>query len=196
MNINFVTAYTPDLQRYRTDAFYLRKDCARLGLELTEIKYEDHGCWGANCRAKAAIFSEWLHEHRKPVVFLDADSRIFQMPGLFGEIRDAFGAVPTRNLDPRGRPFFASPLYFTEDAIPLVEAWRDLCEQNQARRPTGDHEYLCRAHEALPIPWYPLPAVYGGTSILRDSVMVAGLSHSKRKATFMASIRVFKESQG
>jgi hypothetical protein len=106
---------------YRTAADRLREDCDRLNVECDIVELEDSADldWVSICRRKVPFFREMLYRHERPILWLDADSRLADWPGIFdGPGCDLAGFLRglryLRDFDPAALPRFFAPfaLYF------------------------------------------------------------------------------------
>src|SRR5690606_8377955 len=70
---------------YREAAEQLRQDCERVGLahDIVEIEVAADGDWIAACRRKIPFYLEMHRKHRRPILWLDVDSRLGARPAVF-----------------------------------------------------------------------------------------------------------------
>jgi len=106
---------------YRTSADRLREDCDRLNVEcdIVELEGSEALDWISICRKKVPFFREMLCRHERPILWLDADSRLGDWPTVFdGMSCDLAGFLRglryLRDFDPAALPRFFAPfaLYF------------------------------------------------------------------------------------
>ena len=174
---------------YRRAADRLRSDCERLNVEsdIVELENIDDLDWIAICRRKVPFFLEMMNRHQRPILWLDADSRIGEWPGVFdGQTCDLAGFLRglryLRDFDPVALPRFFSPfaLYFncTPAAREFLETMVAL-EREFRGHATDDFflEEAWRAHEReLTVTVLP-PSIVGRTwPLAADELIYCGVS--------------------
>jgi len=106
---------------YRKAADRLREDCDRLNVEcdIVELEGSETLDWISVCRRKVPFIHEMLWRHERPILWLDADSRLGTWPGVFDGLScDLAGFLRglryLRDFDPVSLPRFFAPfaLYF------------------------------------------------------------------------------------
>ncbi len=77
-----VSYYTKDTL-YEIQVKDLIQSCETLGLAHDIVGIETLGSWSKNCCFKPAFLLSKLMEHRRPIVWTDADSVVMRQPELF-----------------------------------------------------------------------------------------------------------------
>lgn len=120
--VSFYTTGTP----YEEEARHLIASCERLGLEHDIRGVPPQGSWVVNCAYKATFISERWFEHRRPILWVDADGVMRAPPALLASA-DADFAVHKRD----GGAFRSGTLYL--GASPLAEEllgrWLRRCKE-------------------------------------------------------------------
>jgi hypothetical protein len=127
---------------YREAARLLREDCERVGLDhdIVEIESATSEDWIAACRRKIPFYLEMHRKHRRPILWLDVDSRLTRRPEIFdGATCDIAGFLRgfryLRDFDPQALPRFFAPfaLYFntTPRATAFLELMAEIERQHQ-----------------------------------------------------------------
>ena len=64
-------------QYYYDSARLLKEDCDRLGIphDIEELQMPADADWSLICRQKSAFYARKLEEHKKPVFWLDVDTK-------------------------------------------------------------------------------------------------------------------------
>lgn len=68
---------------YESEAREMERTARFFGLEVDLVAEADRGGWDANTRRKAFVVEEALRRHNRPILYLDADSRVRRYPALF-----------------------------------------------------------------------------------------------------------------
>ena len=119
----YVSAYTVG-NGYEAEAAVLLKTLDAFHLPSEVVPMADRGGWQQNTQAKATFVRVMLAKHPgRPLVWLDADSRVRQYPALFDTL-DCDVAFHRR----RGE-LLSGTIYFapTTGARQLLERWRAEC---------------------------------------------------------------------
>lgn len=110
-----VSFHTPD-EYYREAAARLRNDCESLGLEhdIVQIEKGPDEDWLAICRRKVPFYLAMQRKHMRPILWLDADTRIARpLEALHGATCDIAGFLRgtryLRDFDPLAAPRFFAP---------------------------------------------------------------------------------------
>jgi hypothetical protein len=128
---------------YYTAAARLRDDCRALGLEhdIVELPGAAGQSWLQLCRRKSAFFLEMQQKYRRPILWLDVDSRLRMLPSVLdGATCDVAGFLRgwryLRDFDPVATPRFFAPfaLYFnyTPRATAFLELLASIAEESPA----------------------------------------------------------------
>lgn len=111
----------------------LRNNCVNLGLEclIEEVKLSESDDWASICRKKVHFYHEKLRELKKPILWVDVDSKISYLPNIFVDAKYDFAAflrgfndLTTFNKTKFARNWAPSFLYFnyTDGGLKLTEA--------------------------------------------------------------------------
>jgi hypothetical protein len=156
-----LTATTPILvsfhageRSYSEAAGRLRDDCTSLGIDhdIEELQIDAGDDWLSICRRKPAFCKRMLDKHRRPIVWLDCDSRLARRPSFFNDAACDFAAFLRgfrylRDFDPVALPRFFAPfaLYFnyTARAAAFLELVVEL--ESECSEAASDDYFL---HEA------------------------------------------------
>jgi hypothetical protein len=137
-------------ERFRGYARRLEADLKAIGAayEIGEVTH--CGSWLRTCRAKPRYLESVLERVARPIVWVDADSRVYKpLPELGPATYDV--AAPASTLSPIGRVRFhveAALIYLnhTPGAREFLSRWRTKCESLDW--PVGDHcHFLCTWEE-------------------------------------------------
>jgi len=126
---------------YYTAAARLRDDCRALHLEhdVVELAGATGQSWLQICRRKSAFYLDMQRKHRRPILWLDVDSRIRTLPMALADATcDVAGFLRgfryLRDFDPVAVPRFFAPfaLYFnyTPRATAFLELLASIAEQS------------------------------------------------------------------
>lgn len=94
------------------------------------------GSWAANCQRKAEFLLSKLDEHKRPIVWVDADARIVRDPW---ELRFVDGDIGFHSL--RGRELLTGTLY-VNDTEPARRVLRDWSAENATNPRQWDQRTL------------------------------------------------------
>ena len=119
-----VISYYTNNWEYPQRAEQLRKDCETFGLRNDIVELEDAGSWIDNTRLKSRFVYEKLEEHKRPVLWIDADSRILKSPLGISPYAD-FAAV--RAKSPSKKTWYAGTLLFnyTDIGRDITRRWAE-----------------------------------------------------------------------
>jgi hypothetical protein len=134
---------------YRDAAERLRQDCARVGLDhdISAFPVGENESWARICRKKVPFYLAMQKKHRRPILWLDVDTRLAKAPGflidahcdLAGFLR---GFSYVRDFDPAIVPRFFAPfaLYFNYSpaGCAFLELMAEL-ECNEVAEATDDY---------------------------------------------------------
>lgn len=130
---------------YSDHAKRLEEDLQHFGCDYEIVQLESHNNYRLNCLRKPHFILEKMHEHKRPILWLDVDSYVHRNLNLF----DFFGNTDYDLIYTSERadwgPIKASPLYlpYRERTIELVEDWVESCNQCVTTgKPFFDHEVL------------------------------------------------------
>lgn len=136
-----VSFYSPD-DYYRAAARQLTEDCIRLGIahDIVELAVEPGASWIDNCRRKLPFIGEMFRKHRRPVFWLDVDSRLSRRPALLDGARCDFAAFLRgfrylRDFDAETMPRFFSPFALYFNATPKAAGFLELMLSLEAEHP-------------------------------------------------------------
>jgi len=120
-----VSYYTPGTA-YETSAMALRDDATRLGLSCRIEPRPARGSWVENCAQKARFIRELHLQEQRPLLWLDADSRLRRPLHV---LEDSAADLAVARL--RGWEFYTGQIYFgaTPAASRLLDIWVDYCER-------------------------------------------------------------------
>jgi hypothetical protein len=134
---------------YSGDALYyaaadqLRRDCVALDLDhdIVEIPTRPQETWLEICRRKSAFFLEMQQKHRRPILWLDVDSRLRRLPAaLEGATCDVAGFLRgwryLRDFDPVAVPRFFAPFALFFNYTPRATAFLELLASIAEKAPT------------------------------------------------------------
>jgi len=108
-NTPIVISYYTNNWEYPDRAATLAKDCEMFCLESDIVELVDQGSWIKNTRMKGEFVHQKLEEHKRPVLWVDGDSRILKSPIGISDAAD-FAAV--RAKSPSKKTWYAGTLYF------------------------------------------------------------------------------------
>ncbi len=118
---------------YYAAAETLRSDCMALKLEhdIVELRVSAAQTWLDVCRRKASFYIEMQRKHRRPILWLDVDSRIKALPAcVAGATCDMAGFLRgfryLRDFDPVSLPRFFAPFALFFNYTPRVTAFLEL----------------------------------------------------------------------
>jgi hypothetical protein len=137
-----VSFYTDDAI-YAPAARRLAASCRALGLDHDIRGIDPAAGWVETCAKKARYCLQQMKEHRRPLVWVDADAIIRRPPDLLRRTGADFAVYHFED-----RLFLSGTLYFapTEPAMALLRAWTDRCAADPT---TFDQVHLQEAWRAL-----------------------------------------------
>jgi hypothetical protein len=140
----------PGSSYFRSCAARLVADCRRLSLPVVtrELPWIEGGTWAATNRRKARVIADFLAEPGRPVLWVDADSRILRDPGeIIDRLTCDFAAVKQQLPGRPDIPVLATVLYFgcSARARQFAQEWARACEHKTAVG--NDHDVLVRVLE-------------------------------------------------
>lgn len=124
--ISFYTAGTP----YEEEAKALMLSCKRWKLEHLVEARPSLGSWEKNCAQKPLFILEKLNEHKRPVLWTDADSIFLNAPNFSAFHGCDFSVRLHPSLaDDHPSKVVSNTIYvnYTKEAISLVEKWMQNC---------------------------------------------------------------------
>jgi hypothetical protein len=137
-----VNCYTSETL-YEEEANGLRLSLERLGLEYEIVGVPDQGSWEKNCAFKAQFIHDVYYRLNRPVLWLDADARVCELPILVAgaEADFAIGKV-------NGWQFASGTMYFNSSPLGelLLKTWLKYCKKNPD---IWDQIHLDRAWEEI-----------------------------------------------
>lgn len=174
-----VVSYYTNNWEYPQRAKKLREDCDTFDLrhDITELK--DQGSWIENTRLKSQFVHEKLEEHKRPVLWIDGDSRILKSPLGISKLAD-FAAVRAR--PPTTKIFYAGTLFFN-----YTDAGRDFAQRwAECSIKGSDHAALDKIwQEGFDGLVHCLPYSYCQVEVRKDrtddAVIVSGSSNAESK---------------
>lgn len=143
MSPTVVSFYSGD-QAYFAAAERLREDCVALSLDhdVVELPAASDDTWLDICRRKAGFFLDMHRKHRRPIFWLDVDSRIGKLPPvLMGATCDVAGFLRgwryLRDFDPVAVPRFFAPFALYFNCTPRATAFLELLARLEEHYPRG-----------------------------------------------------------
>jgi hypothetical protein len=127
---------------YHAAADRLRGDCRALDLDhdIRQLPADMDQSWLEICRRKPAFYLAMHREHRRPILWLDVDSRIRMLPtALDGATCDIAGFLRgfryLRDFDPVAVPRFFAPFALYFNYTPRATAFLELLATIAAESP-------------------------------------------------------------
>jgi hypothetical protein len=118
---------------YHAAAEQLRHDCVALELDhdIAELPIRAEETWLAICRRKVTFYLDMQRKHRRPIFWLDVDSRLRTLPSvLAGATCDMAGFIRgfryLRDFDPVSLPRFFAPFALFFNYTPRATAFLEL----------------------------------------------------------------------
>ena len=128
---------------YYAAAEQLRRDCVALNLDhdIVELPTRAGETWLEICRRKSSFFLEMQRKHRRPILWLDVDSRLRKLPAsLAGATCDVAGFLRgwryLRDFDPVAVPRFFAPFALFFNYTPRATAFLELLASIAEHSPT------------------------------------------------------------
>jgi hypothetical protein len=176
-----ISFYTPNW-KYAEAAEQLRQDCQRLSIPCVIEELPDLGDWVANTRQKTQFVYQQLLRLESPVLWVDADCRIYHKPII--DVNYDIGMV--RKSGKSERTFFASSLFFnyTPASLAFVKRWAEYQGEG------SDHYALEMVwREGLNASLIELPSEYCDLSYSSRTVIGVGLSQDPKKLAYLEQKR-------
>lgn len=121
-----VVFYTIDTP-YEALAGLVERDCARLGLTFRSVGYPNTGSWVRNAGLKPEFLKGMLQEVEGDLLYVDADARIRQYPGIFDTFNGDLGVHYRRGTELLSGTIFLKNVPATHK---LVDLWVIKQKQN------------------------------------------------------------------
>jgi hypothetical protein len=172
--MKIISFYTDN---YTWDAGELIKSLDKVGITGYEVEHKERkGNWVMNTQIKAPFILEKLKQNES-VVWTDADSRIYQYPSLFDDIKEdcAFFFMPKQNAGLFRLPYNcilkdyvvehqgylqSGTMYFknTPQVIKMLETWCELNEKDRSQWDQWTLQVALNSTEGISV--YHLPPEY------------------------------------
>lgn len=112
--------------QFKEYADRLRQNCIDLGLDHHIVELEDTGEWLENTRRKPRFILDTIQKLQRPILWLDCDGSIYQMPDLFKGNVEFDLALPTNTWNKK-RQWHVATIYAntTPMALNLLTTWAD-----------------------------------------------------------------------
>ena len=120
-----VVAYYTENTGYADEVKNLVSSLNRFKLPMDIVAVPSLGSWQANTQYKAYFIKQMLIKHfPKDILYLDADARVQQYPGLFDTVDFDVGVIYQAQIE-----LISSTLYFANKAkvMELVDRWIKCC---------------------------------------------------------------------
>lgn len=178
MNFRIVSGYTKHTP-YEQEIIYLTESLKKNNVTNYDIvPYDNLGNWTLNCQVKAEIIYNQLKKYNIPIVWLDADSVLYDYPYLFENI----------NLNIAFCDYYhglhAGVLYLkpTEQILNLCEEWMLLNNKTGINAVLGDQKNLALLIDKYKIPYYKLPVSYAKIDFAecKDKIIIGQNQASRR----------------
>lgn len=131
-----VTANTPYTEEVRD----MVRTARAMGLSVAVEEYESRGDWTRNCHYKPVFIEKMLRKYKRPVLWLDADSRIRRYPKVFDNLKADIGWVwwdwdEIQSCALRGLELSAAVLYLRPkpDVYRMLAAWQKANTQSTSQ---------------------------------------------------------------
>lgn len=153
----FVCFYTLGTM-YEHEAARLRASLDVLGLKHDLRGVESKGSWAANAAMTATFLRDMLHEHDEPIVYVDADAVVWELPTLFGELSPAEYDIGIHYR--KGEEALNGTLWLSNTTAcrDLIDDYRQRVEDSPNER--NEQRHLAKAIAASKPRVYHLPASY------------------------------------
>jgi len=173
-----VVSFYGGKQYYYDSAYHLAEDCKTLDIEydFEEVKLGPDANWADICRYKVNYYSRKLEEHKRPIIWVDIDTRIIKRPDPFLRSESDFAAFLRnfkyfREYDPFifARTFHPGFLFFNYTA-PTRRLLEQLVELEKGSKERGTDDYFFeeawRAHsEQLQVTLLPPKRIAWGDKL-------------------------------
>jgi hypothetical protein len=188
-----VSFHTPD-DYYRSAAELLRADCSHFGVDhdIVEIEKRPTDTWIDICRRKIPFCRDMQQRHRRPILWLDVDSRLLQPLDVFSGATCDIGMFLRgfrylRDFDPLVVPRFFAPFALYFNATPRAESFLNLMadiERTHSASATDDyfiHEAWKRHSNQLSVMILPPDLVAHELPAARQQLLYVGISGNVAK---------------
>ena len=130
--ISFYTENTA----YQLEILTLINSCRNLDIPLDIEGVAARDTWALNCAIKPFFIRQKLHQHRRPVFWVDADAVFLKKPDFTQMLQHDLGIRKMQRFahDKRFR-YCAGSMFFNYSvgALDFVEKWCDWCEKEQEK---------------------------------------------------------------
>jgi hypothetical protein len=191
MNTLFVTYYSdiPPSNFYSNSAVQLKKRIEELGGKIHIEQLPNLGSYAMNCLRKPKFILECLQRFNRPIIWIDADSIVNQLPTEFDDIDADVACVEKANGCPE-----SALIYFnnTEKSKDFIKSWIDGCGVDV---PELDHPVLKQM-------WYDKPNEKRYSlpdsvcSVRADSKVTIILSNTEGKREHTVSVMNRRQKEG
>lgn len=126
-----VSFYTKETL-YEKEALDLTASLDKLGLEHEVVGVPNRGSWSANCCYKPEFLLAKLEEHKRPLIWTDADSVFVQKPTFLEECYADVALRINDNLPIEDKAKILTGTFFvnnTASAKKLLQLWKRECER-------------------------------------------------------------------
>jgi hypothetical protein len=131
-----VSFYTKDTL-YEKEAGDLIASLKKLDLEHEVVAAPNKGSWSANCCYKPEFLLEKLEEHKRPLIWTDADSVFMQRPTLLEDCHADVALRINDHVPVEDKAKMLTATFFinnTASAKKLLQLWKRECERLLARK--------------------------------------------------------------
>lgn len=148
-----VVSFFTNESYYKDAAELLRRDCIDLQVDCDISPRSTSGVnWIDACRGKIPFLLEMHRKHRRPILWLDVDSRLTRMPPALQNANCDFagflrGFRYLRDFDPVSMPRFFAPFALYFNVTPAATAFLELMADIESRH-TGSATDDFFLHEA------------------------------------------------
>jgi hypothetical protein len=146
MNTMFVSYYSdiPPCTFYKDSAFKLKNRIEKLGGKIYIEELPNLGSYALNCLRKPKFISDCLEKFNQPIIWIDADSIVNNLPMEMDNIDEDIACVIKSNGCPE-----SALIYFnnTQKSKEFINTWIDGCSIN---KPELDHPVLKELWYATP----------------------------------------------
>jgi hypothetical protein len=135
---------------YSDNASRIINECVDLKIPFDFRKINSHGDYRLNCLRKPKFILSVLEEKKKPIVWLDIDSKLHKTLDVFDKFAEmnvdlGFAYYETQKekinvLQPKASPIFCN---YNEKVINFLKTWLNKCEETlKSEERFFDHEIL------------------------------------------------------
>lgn len=161
--ISYYTEETP----YLFEALSLLQSCRTLEIEAEIVGVPARKSWAHNCAIKPFFIKDKLHEHKRPLFWIDADAHFLQKPDFTEMLLWDMGVRAFKRMAHIRRfRYVSGSLFFNYNArtMAFLDAWCALCSEalKEEEDPVClDQSTLADLIESeMEISIYPLPIAY------------------------------------